>query len=333
MMELAGTMPVAAVARRCLDVDDLTDAEVWHIFQRARRFRDLFESRGSHVARSLPPTLSGQVVATLFFEPSTRTRLSFELAAQRLQALVLPLDTERSSLRKAETIADTLRTMEAMGATVAVLRHSDEGLFDALPRDLRLALINAGNGTQAHPTQALLDAFTLGLRWHEFAGKNVVIAGDVEHSRVARSSSRLLARLGARVILTGPPSLRPKQDADPHFAFARFLATEEALPLADALMCLRVQRERHRERSTEPSAATEHAELQDEAYLLRHGLTEERFQQLKPSCLLLHPGPVNRGCEIAAPLVEHPRSLILEQVRSGVFVRMALLEWICGVLP
>lgn len=331
MMELAGPMPAAAMARRCLDVADLTDAEVQHIFHRARCFRELFERRDTRVARGLPPTLSGQVMATLFFEPSTRTRLSFELAAQRLQALVLPLDAERSSLRKAETLADTLRTMEAMGVTVAVLRHPDDGIFDSLPVDPGLALINAGNGTQAHPTQALLDAFTLGLRWHELAGKTVVIAGDVEHSRVARSSSRLLARLGARVILTGPPSLRPQRDADPSFACARFLPAQEALPLADALMCLRVQRERHG--AGETQQATDRAELQDEAYLLRHGLTEERFLRLKPSCLLLHPGPVNRGCEIAASLVEHPRSLIQEQVRSGVFVRMALLEWICGVLP
>jgi aspartate carbamoyltransferase catalytic subunit len=333
MMELAGPVPSAAVTRRCLDVSDLTDAEVQHVFHRARRFRDLFERRDTHVSRVLPPTLTGQVVATLFFEPSTRTRLSFELAAQRLHALVLPLDTESSSLRKAETLADTLRTMEAMGVTVAVLRHSDDRIFDSLPPGLRLALINAGNGTQAHPTQALLDAFTLGLRWHDFAGKTVVIAGDVAHSRVARSSSRLLARLGARVILTGPPSLRPKQDEDPGFGSARFLQAEEALPLADAMMCLRVQRERHYDAARELGEREAPLDLGEGAYLLRHGLTEERFQTLKPSCLLLHPGPVNRGCEIAESLVEHPRSLILEQVRSGVFVRMALLEWICGVLP
>lgn len=322
-MEPAMPTAVASSPRHCLDVGDLTDVEVDHIFQRARRFRELFERRGPRIA--LPPTLRGQAVATVFFEPSTRTRLSFELAAQRLQAVALPFDIERSSLRKSETLADTLRTLEAMGVTVAVLRHPDNDVFRALPPGLRLSLINAGNGTQAHPTQALLDTFTLSLRWPELTGKVVVIAGDVAHSRVARSSARLLLRLGARVLFTGPPCFLPASAAS-EIPGASCAPLEDALPRADALMCLRIQRERH---------VGEAAPGSDESdgYLARYGLTEARFHELKPSCLLLHPGPVNRDLEIASALVEHPRSLILEQVHSGVFVRMALLEWVTGVMP
>lgn len=330
MMEPARATSAATSPRHCLDVGDLTDAEVASIFHRALRFRELFERRGPRIAKALPPTLRGQAVATVFFEPSTRTRLSFELAAQRLQALALPFDTERSSLRKSETLADTLRTLEAMGVTVAVLRHPDNDVFRALP-ELRLSLINAGNGTQAHPTQALLDAFTLSLRWPELPGRTVVIAGDVAHSRVARSSARLLIRLGVQVIFTGPPCFRPDAAAA-EIPGAVALPLDEALPRADALMCLRIQRERHRGAPDAGSAAAA-GPGESDGYLARYGLTEERFQALKPSCLLLHPGPVNRDLEIASALVEHPRSLILEQVNSGVFVRMALLEWVTGVLP
>lgn len=324
MMEIAATVAVANRTRHCLDVGDLRDAEVDTILQRASRFRERCESPGPRSERALPPTLRGQVVVTVFFEPSTRTRLSFELAAQRLHALALPFDIERSSLRKAETLADTLSTLDAMGVTVAVLRHPDNDVFRALPPSLRLSLINAGNGTQAHPTQALLDVFTLHLHWPDFLGKTVVIAGDVVHSRVARSSARLLIRRGAQVIFTGPPHLLPEA-AEVEIPGAVCAPIEDALPCADALMCLRVQHERHR------SPAESGADA-DDSYLARYGLTEARFRKLKPSCLLLHPGPVNRDVELASALVEHPRSLILEQVHSGVFVRMALLEWVTGVL-
>jgi aspartate carbamoyltransferase catalytic subunit len=322
----AASRAVSRGLRHVIDVDDLDDDEVARVFARAEALRLLLQEP----APRLPGTLRGQVVATLFFEPSTRTRLSFELAAQRLSGIPMIFDVGRSSLAKSETLYDTLRTIESMGARVAVLRHRDDHVFDGLRGRVGLSLVNAGNGTQAHPTQALLDAFTLWRRFGSLGGRTVVLCGDVVHSRVARSNARLLARQKARVVLTGPPALLP--DAD---AAARFPGDVEIRPLdaalaeADALMCLRVQRERH--------AAALFPETPPEAfaaeYLRRYGLTRERFSALRPSCVLLHPGPVNRDVELAEEFVEHPRSLILEQVQNGVCVRMAVLELLCGVLP
>ncbi len=269
------------------------------------------------------------MVATLFFEPSTRTRLSFELAAQRLSGIALLFDVGRSSLEKDESLYDTLRTIESMGVTMAVLRHHDDHVFDELRGRTGLSLLNAGNGTQAHPTQALLDAFTLKQHLGELSGRVVVINGDVLHSRVARSNARLLRRLSARVVLTGPPALLPSDEAAARFPDVEILPLAEALPQADALMCLRVQRERHG--STE-SGSEATAVPWGDAYLAQYGLTSERFSTLRPGCVILHPGPVNRGVEIEPGLVEHPRSLILEQVRNGVYIRMALMEWIAGAL-
>ena len=307
-----------------LDVGDLSDAVVLRLWQRADELKQR-EQRG--LSSTIFGTLRGHVVATLFFEASTRTRLSFELAAQRLGALTLPLDVSRSSLEKSESLQDTLQTLAAMGATMAVVRHRDNAVFSSLGSQVGLSLLNAGNGTEAHPTQALLDAFTIRQQLGSLQDRVVVIHGDILHSRVARSNARLLHRFGARVLLSGPGELLPTSDELSQLAGAQLCPLDEALPQADVIMCLRVQRERH--------SGTGHVEsgAQPLPYLRVHGLTQERFARAKPGCLILHPGPVNRDVEIESALVDHPRSQILQQVRNGLFIRMATLEWIAGVLP
>ncbi len=304
-----------------LDVGDINDGDVARLFRRAA----VLQTGGP-----TPPSLRGQVVATLFFEPSTRTRISFELSAQRLGALTMPVDVNRSSLEKSESLYDTLQTLAAMGVTMAVVRHRDSAVFAGLSDRAELCLLNAGNGIAAHPTQALLDAYTLTQHLGSLRGRTVVICGDIRHSRVARSNLRLLPRLGARVILCGPPQLVPEIEqltTDDAVSCEPF---DAAIAKADVIMCLRVQRERH----PQPAAEAGQEPPQDSvAYLSSYGLTEERFARARPSCVILHPGPVNRDIEIAGALVEHPSSLILEQVRSGLYVRMAIMEWIAGVLP
>lgn len=315
--EVAATR-LAPLRRHLLDVDDLEDADVLRLLRRAAEWK-------GQGAGALPPTLRGQVVATVFFEPSTRTRLSFELAAQRLGALTMPFDVGRSSLEKLETLYDTLQTLAAMGVTMAVVRHRDNDVFAGLSQRTELSLINAGNGTEAHPTQALLDAFTLLGRLGRLDGRTIVITGDIVHSRVARSNLKLLGRLGARVIVCGPRELLPSDAALRLLGATSAPSLEDALVDADAVMCLRIQRERHAETSSRESSA--------QSYLSMYGLTLERFARARPDCVLLHPGPVNRDVELAASLVEHPRSLILEQVRNGLYMRMAVMEWLAGVLP
>lgn len=307
-----------------LDVDDISDAQLPRLFRRAAALQE--EARRG-VPGPVADTLRGHVVATLFFEPSTRTRLSFELAAQRLGALTMPVDVGRSSLEKSESLLDTLQTLAAMGVTMAVVRHRDNAVFTGLTQQVELCLINAGNGTEAHPTQALLDAYTLTQHIGALRDRVVVISGDILHSRVARSNIALLRRLGARIILCGPPQLVPKELLSAGGAVS-YLPLDEAIPQADVIMCLRIQRERHPQSAGEAPAA---GAASAASYLEAFGLTQARFARARPGCVILHPGPVNRDIEIAGALVEHPRSLILEQVRSGLYVRMAILEWIAGV--
>lgn len=304
-----------------LDVGDIDDGDLTRLFRRAAALQ---------TGGLTPASLRGQVVATLFFEPSTRTRISFELAAQRLGALTMPVDVGRSSLEKSESLYDTLQTLAAMGVTMAVVRHRDSAVFAGLAERTELCLLNAGNGIAAHPTQALLDAYTLTQHLGSLRGRTIVICGDIRHSRVARSNLQLLPRLGARVILCGPPQLVPELGLLTADNAVSYEPLDAAIAQADVIMCLRIQRERH----PQPAAEAGQAPHQDSAsYLSSYGLTEERFARARPSCVILHPGPVNRDIEIAGALVEHPSSLILEQVRNGLYVRMAILEWIAGVLP
>ncbi|HSY15861.1 MAG TPA: aspartate carbamoyltransferase catalytic subunit [Jatrophihabitantaceae bacterium] len=269
------------------------------------------------------PTLRGRTVVNLFYEDSTRTRTSFELAAKRLSADVVNFSAKGSSVSKGESLKDTALTLEAMGADAVVIRHSYSGAATRLATWVRGSVINAGDGTHEHPTQALLDAFTMRRRLRggegDLTGLRVAIVGDVLHSRVARSNVLLLTTLGAEVTLVAPPTLVP-------VGVEQWPATvcyhlDQVLPDADVVMMLRVQHERM-SASYFPSARE---------YARRYGLDQRRMNMLRPHSIVMHPGPMNRGMEIAAEVADHPkRSTIVEQVTNGVSVRMAVLYLLLG---
>lgn len=296
-----------------LAIQPLRAAEITALLDRARRYT---------AAPQSPAPLAGRLVATLFFENSTRTRGSFELAARHLGAEVLGFTVATSSTAKGETLEDTARTLDAMGPDIIVVRHHASGAPQFLARHLKARVVNAGDGWHEHPTQALLDAFVLRERLGTLHDKKIVIVGDVLHSRVARSGLWIFKALGARVHLAGPPSLCPREllslgaDAVHH-------DLDEALTEADAVMALRLQRER---------MGRVYVASEGE-YFARYGLREARMARAKPGALVLHPGPMNRGVEIDGPLADGPRSLVLEQVRAGVVVRMAVLAAIGETLP
>ncbi|MEW9032338.1 MAG: aspartate carbamoyltransferase catalytic subunit [Planifilum fimeticola] len=289
-----------------IDTKDLSREEIDHLLERAR----YWEKKGE--AEDGP--FRGRFAANLFFEPSTRTRFSFEVAERRLGMEVLRFEEGTSSTVKGESLLDTLRTLEALGVDVAVIRRGGPDILGELALRVRsIRLVNAGEGCTAHPTQALLDLYTLQKHFGEVKGITVAMIGDLRHSRVVRSNLWSLKTFGARVILSGPESMRaPELEA-----YAPYVPLEEAIRQADAVMMLRVQLERHRE------ALFSSAEEYHRAY----GLTMERFARMSPHAVIMHPGPVNRGVEIADELVEHPRSKIFEQMACGVPVRMAVLEW------
>jgi aspartate carbamoyltransferase catalytic subunit len=270
------------------------------------------------------PTLRGRTVVNLFFEDSTRTRLSFELAAKRLSADVITFSAKGSSVSKGESLKDTALTLEAMGADAVIIRHGASGAPYRLANAgwIGGSVINAGDGTHEHPTQALLDAFTL--RRHlrggvgDLSGARVVIVGDVLHSRVARSNVRLLHTLGAHVTLVAPPTLLPVGVESWPCTVSYHI--DEALPSADAIMMLRVQAERMAG-SYFPSALE---------YSRLYGLDARRMRALPPDAVVLHPGPMNRGMEISAEVADSPRAVIVEQVTNGVNVRMAVLYLLLG---
>jgi aspartate carbamoyltransferase catalytic subunit len=265
------------------------------------------------------PTLRGRTVVNLFFEDSTRTRTSFELAAKRLSADVVTFSAKGSSVSKGESLKDTALTLEAMGADAVVVRHSSSGAPQRLSGWVRGSVVNAGDGTHEHPTQALLDAFTMRRRLGRLDGLRVTIVGDVLHSRVARSNVLLLATLGAEVTLVAPPTLLPVGvDAWPA---AVSYELDGGLSKADVVMMLRVQRERMTA-SYFPSARE---------YSRRYGLDRARMAVLPEHAIVMHPGPMNRGMEIAAEVADDPRrSTIVEQVTNGVSVRMAVLYLLLG---
>jgi aspartate carbamoyltransferase catalytic subunit len=258
--------------------------------------------------------LQGKVVANLFFEDSTRTRTSFEMAAKMLGAQVLNWTAQGSSVSKGETLLDTVRNIEATGPVALVIRHRSSGAPHLVARHVRCAVINAGDGTHEHPSQALLDAFTLRRRWGGLDGRTVLIVGDILHSRVARSNILCLTALGARVVVCGPPTLLPVGLKE--LGAEVMTSLDAALPRADAVMCLRLQLERQTE-SFFPSTR-EFSRL--------FGLTPARTEKMKPGALVMHPGPINRGVELAPAVADGPRSVILEQVANGVAVRRAILE-------
>lgn len=299
--------------KHLLDIQSVSAEEIVTVLDTARAFKAVGERAIKKV-----PALRGKTVVNLFVEPSTRTRISFELAAQRLTADVVNFSAEASSFKKGETLKDTARNLEALNADIIVIRHGASGAPHFLSRFLRSSVINAGDGAHEHPTQALLDAFTIRERKGKIEGLNVTILGDILYSRVARSNIWLLTKLGARVTLCGPSTLVPR-------VFERMgcrvtYNVDEAIADADIIHLLRIQHERQR-KTMFPSIGE---------YTNLFGLTQARLARTKSEALIMHPGPINRGVEIDSEIADSSRSLILDQVTNGLAVRMAVLFLING---
>ncbi|HEY4070645.1 MAG TPA: aspartate carbamoyltransferase catalytic subunit [Sphingomicrobium sp.] len=287
-----------------LSIDSLADGQIAHILDRAQL---LFEDDRS--ATKPVQTLEGRIVFNIFYENSTRTAMSFATATHRLGASALSLSVEHSSVRKGETLEDTARTLGAMRPDALVIRHRENGAPAVVAEIVDAPVINAGDGTNEHPTQALLDAATIVHRLGWIEGLKIAICGDIRHSRVARSNAKLLPRLGAEVRLAGPRELMPNNIPD--------LSIDQAIAGADVVMMLRVQRERLEEDLGDAPGE----------YLARYGLTADRLASAAPGAVVMHPGPMNRGVEIDSTIADDPeRSLITLQVEMGVAVRMACLE-------
>lgn len=302
--------PTAATCRHLIDVDDLATEEIALLFEQAQSFREVL-----HRPIKKVPALRGKTLLLLFLEPSTRTRTSFEMVGKVLSMDVTTVQSASSSIQKGESFRDTLLTLQRFQFDLVVIRHQFEGSARYAARFLDAPVVNAGDGCHAHPTQALVDAFTLWEAFGRFKHLNVLIVGDVLHSRVARSNMRLLTRLGANVTVCGPAQLLPPwlAEAFPNVTFTTDL--DRALPESDAVMTLRVQMERHG-KEVLPSVRE---------YAATCGLSWERFRRLRPEGVVMHPGPINRGVEMEAAVADHPRSLIGAQVENGLLVRMALL--------
>ena len=264
------------------------------------------------------PTLRGRTVVHLFYEPSTRTRTSFEIAAKRLSADTFNISASTSSIVKGETLLDTAKNLEAMNPDVIVLRHSAAGAPHLLAKHVQASVINAGDGMHEHPTQALLDLLTIKDKKKTISGQTVAIIGDIAHSRVARSNVWALTKMGARVLVAGPTTMMP-HDLD-KLGVEVFYRPEDVIPEADVIMMLRIQLERQGQMLL-PSLRE---------YARVFGLNEEKLSQAKPDVLIMHPGPINRGVEISPSVADGPYSVILDQVNNGVAVRMALLYLLIG---
>ena len=305
--------------RHLLSAGDLSRDEALQILDTAGEMAAL---AGREVKKL--PTLRGRTVVNLFYEDSTRTRISFELAAKRLSADVINFSAKGSSVSKGESLKDTALTLEAMGADAVVIRHAASGAPHRLAAWVDGSVINAGDGTHEHPTQALLDAYTMRSRLGRLDGLNVAIVGDVLHSRVARSNVLLLTTLGAHITLVGPPTLIPI-DVAPALAPGVKVSydLDSVLPNADVVMMLRVQTERMQD-SYFPSARE---------YSRRYGLDAARMRKLPEHAIVMHPGPMNRGMEITPEVADSPRSTIVEQVANGVSARMAVLYLLLGGKP
>jgi aspartate carbamoyltransferase catalytic subunit len=300
--------------KHLLDVDDLTRGDIEQLLDLADSFLEVTRRDIAKV-----PALRGRTVATMFFEDSTRTRLSFDTAAKRLSADTLAFSVSTSSVNKGESLRDTAMTVEAMGADAIVVRHASSGAPHQIASWVAASVVNAGDGWHSHPTQALLDAFTLRRhRGPSLDGLRVLVVGDIAHSRVARSEVVVLTRLGARVTVCGPPTLLPP--AAHTWPVDVTFDLDDALADCDVVYLLRIQRERQQD--------ARFPTLRE--YTARWGLTGERAATLKPDVLVMHPGPMNRGVEIASAVADSERSLVLEQVANGVAVRMAVLFELLG---
>ena len=299
--------------KHLLDIESLTAEEIAIVLDTARAFKAVGERAIKKV-----PALRGKTVINLFIEPSTRTRISFELAAIRLSADVINFTAEASSLKKGETLKDTARNLEALNADIIIIRHSATGAPHFLSRFLKGSVVNAGDGAHEHPTQALLDTFTIREKRGHIAGLNVTILGDILYSRVARSNIWALLKLGANVTLCGPSTLVPK--VFEQLGCKVTYNVDEAIRDADIINLLRIQHERQR-KTMFPSIGE---------YTKLFGLNNERFARTKPDVLIMHPGPINRGVEINSEIADCSRSVILEQVTNGLAVRMAVLFLVGG---
>ncbi len=294
--------------KHLLTLNDLSPEEILYVLDTAESFKEVSTRSIKKV-----PALRGRVVVTAFFEDSTRTRMSFTLAAQRLSADILDFSAKISSASKGESLRDTARNIEAMGVDIIIVRHSSAGAAYDITQAVDCCVINAGDGQHAHPTQGLLDLFTIRESKGRIDGLNVAIAGDIAHSRVARSDLRGLIKLGANVTLVGPPTLVPR-------SFEKLGAHitsdfDAILPKMDVINMLRIQQERITS-SVFPSIRE---------YIRLFGMNADRLKRCKPDVLIMHPGPVNRGKELAADVADGPNSSILRQVTNGLAVRMAVL--------
>lgn len=314
--------------KHLLGISDLTTAEITHLLDTAERLRDIATRNVKKV-----PTLRGRTVINLFYEPSTRTRTSFEIAAKRLSADCINISSSSSSATKGETLIDTGRNLQAMAPDLIVIRHPSAGAPHMLARHVAASVVNAGDGAHEHPTQALLDALTIRQHKGGIRGLRIAIIGDLLHSRVARSNALLLAKLGATVRLAGPGTLAPADlahladtdgcetcDAPDAEAITVLPSVEDALDGADVVIVLRLQRERQ--------TAAYLPSLRE--YAVQFGINRKRLARAAPDCVVMHPGPMNRGVEISSDIADDPRSLILDQVANGVAVRMAVLYLLAG---
>ncbi len=291
-----------------IGIDLLSKDEIETIFDVATAFK-----RAVEADNSTHKYLDGRTIVNLFLEPSTRTRLAFEIAAKRLGADVISITTDASSLAKGETLRDTARNIAALKADMIIIRHSASGAPGYLGKIVDIPVVNAGDGSHAHPTQALLDSFTLLEHFKSLEGKKVTILGDILFSRVARSNIICLQKLGAQVTVAGPSTLVPKEFEAMGTRVCHRL--KEALEDADAVMLLRIQHERQ--------SSTHFPSLGE--YTSMFGLNKERASWLKPQAIIMHPGPINRGVEIDSEIADSNRSVVLQQVTNGIVIRMAVL--------
>ncbi len=287
--------------KHLVKMSDLSVSEIQDILDQARRFEhgEVWKAE------------TDKFVANLFFEPSTRTRFSFEVAEKKLGLQVVNFESENSSVQKGETLYDTVKTLEAIGVDALVIRHTMDNYFEEIIPHINIPILNAGDGCGHHPTQSLLDLYTIEQEFHSFKDLNVVIVGDIKHSRVARSNADVLNRLGANVYFSGPREWHDEVNSK-----GIHLPIDEAIQIADVVMLLRIQHERHVEKMG----------LIQSDYHNLHGLTLEREKKMRSGSIIMHPAPINRNVEIADDLVECERSRIFKQMKNGVYIRMAVLK-------
>ncbi len=311
-------MKTELTRKHLLGIRGLSAEEITHVLDTAESFKEISAREIKKV-----PTLRGRTIINLFFEPSTRTRTSFEIAGKRLSADVINISSSSSSVTKGETLLDTARNLEAMGPDLIVIRHPSAGAPHQLARICRASVVNAGDGAHEHPTQALLDALTIRQHKGSIEGLKVAILGDILHSRVARSNAHLLTKLGASVALAGPGTLAPPDFAalvEGGESLRVERRVEDAIEGADVVMVLRIQRERQ--------GVAFLPSLRE--YAVHYGLNAERLSRAAPDAIVMHPGPMNRGIEISSEVADGASSLILDQVANGLAVRMAVLYLLGG---